>query len=278
MPPVAGWASTPVSQWPTFVLLQKAQFVHHTEMDAGCCACLGRLPTGEIAALTAAHFLGADGGVNPGFIRGRFGSLDEKKLATLDSEITSWNLFLPGAKGDVKEEGVKVVGLYGESWQWREQCGEVLLRLAPGNGDYPATPLDLRLAPVTMMERLRIVTYARTRNGEVVQTIHEAHRVPGRAFTCVLETPSEIHGFDGAPVLDKDGLLAGIVTSEVTDMNNPTSQVLALSGHLTSELLPVLKPAVVSKGAVMLAPLKAVVRVPAANGGSRGSELAKDAI
>lgn len=278
MPPVASWASSPVNVWPTFVLMQKAQFVHHTAMEAGCCACLVRLPTGEIVALTAARFLGADGGVNPGFIRSRFGGLDEKKLATLDGEISSWSLFLPGDAGDTSNEGIKVAGLYGKSWQWREPCGEVLLRLAQGNGNYPATPLDLRLAPVSLTERLRIIACARTRNGEVVQRIYEAHRVPGLAFICELETPSESHGFDGALVLDKDGLLAGIISGEVAGLNNSAQPTQVLSGHLASELLPVLKPAVVNQGAVVLTPLKPVFKLPVASGSGQGSELAKETI
>jgi len=59
--PPAAWASTPVKQWPALVLLQKAEFKHHTPMQAGC-ACLIRLPTGDIVALTAGHLLGKAGG------------------------------------------------------------------------------------------------------------------------------------------------------------------------------------------------------------------------
>ena len=258
VPPAATWAKTPVNLWPTFVLLQKAKFEHHTDMEAGC-ACLVRLPTGEIAALTAGHLLGHDGGVSPGFVHGGLGGLDKHKLATLDTEIASWNLFRPNAE----DESVKAVGLYGEAGQWDEHCDQVLLRLAPGKTDYPATPIDLRLTPVSMKEHLRVVTYTMDDDGNVLEVIHDAHRVPGANFTCVLESPAELNGFSGAPVLDNDGLLVGIVTGKtMMDMTISTGQVVAFSGHLVSELLPVLKPAVATKGMATLTPLKAVAKIP----------------
>ncbi len=108
-PAPAAWATVPPNLWPDLALMQTAKFSHHTPLAAGC-ACLVRLPTGEICALTAGHLLGSAGGVSPGFMRGGSGELDKDKLATLDSEITSWKLFLP----DAKDQPLDVIGLYGQ--------------------------------------------------------------------------------------------------------------------------------------------------------------------
>ena len=250
------WAAGPTMNWPDVVLLQKASFAHHTSMKTGCAA-LVRLPTGEIAALTAGHLLGKGFGVTPGFVRGGLGGLDQEKLATLTTEITSWNLYLP----DAMEQTAKVTGLYGEARQFDEQCDQVLLRLAPGISEYPATPLDVRLTPVTFNEPLHVITYERERGGEMRQVVYNAKRVPGPVFTCILEFPEELTGSSGAPVVDKDGLLVGIVTGgTMMDYNNPTSYSRAFSGHLISELMPVLKSAIAQKGVAPLTPVKAVFR------------------
>jgi hypothetical protein len=274
-PPTPAWAAQPVNLWPTFVLMQKAEFEHHTTMEAGC-ACLVRLPTGEIVALTAGHLLGRAGGVRPGFIRGGLGGLDKKKLATLDTEITSWNLFLPTDEN----ESIKVAGIYGDAGNWDEDCDQVLLRLAPGKTNYPATPLDLRLTPVPMTERLRVVTYLRDKDDNVRQVIHDARRVPGATmFTCVLDKPAELDGFSGAPVLDKDGLLVGIVTGgSLMNMSISTGQVPAFSGHLAIELMPVIKAAVASKGVVALTAMKSVSKIPFATEDDARQKQVKDPI
>jgi hypothetical protein len=273
-PPTAAWVASPVTLWPTFVLLQKAHFAHHTDMEEGC-ACLVRLPTGEIAALTAGHLLGPDCGVKPGFVQSRFGELDKRKLATLDAEIASWKLFPPM----LEEETVKVAGLYGNAKQWDEHCDEVLLRLMPGKAGYPVTPLDLRLTPVSLTEKLRVITCVRDRNGDVCQIVHDAHRVFAPTFTCVLKTPAELAGCSGAPVVDKDGLLVGIVTGgTMMGMESPSGEVLAFSGHLATELLPVLKTEVARKGVMNLTPLKAVSKIPVTDGNDQRRAVVKDAI
>ena len=123
--PPAAWAATPTNQWPALVLLQKAGFEHHSSMEAGV-ACLVRLPSSNIVALTAGHLLGRAGGVNPGFLQGGLGGLDQSKLATLTDEITSWDLFLPGQQA----KGVEVVGRFGSATDFNTDCDQVLLRLS----------------------------------------------------------------------------------------------------------------------------------------------------
>jgi hypothetical protein len=241
--PPATWASTPVNQWPALVLLQKAEFKHHTPMQAGC-ACLVRLPTGEIVALTAGHLLGKDGGVSPGFTRSGFGGLDPQMLATLTDEITSWELFLPKHK----EQAVEAVGLFGKADEFDADCDQVLLRLSQHYSTYPVKPLDVRLKPVTFGEPLHLITCALDKDGNLQQVVLDARRVPGLGFVCELEKPAELNGCSGAPVVDKDGLLVGIVTGgTLAYVNNRSSTVRAFSGHLVSELTPLMKAAISRK-------------------------------
>ena len=241
--PPAAWASTPVKQWPALVLLQKAEFKHHTPMQAGC-ACLIRLPTGDIVALTAGHLLGKAGGVSPGFTYGGFGGLDPQMLATLTDEITSWELFLP----EHKEQAVEAVGLFGKADEFDTDCDQILLRLSQHYSAYPVKPLDVRLKPVVFGESLHVITCAMDKGGDLRQVVLNARRLPGLGFTCELEKPAELNGCSGAPVVDKDGLLVGIVTGGTpADLINPSNSVRAFSGHLVSELTPLMKAAISRK-------------------------------
>ena len=237
--PPAAWASTPTNQWPALVLLQKAEFEHHTPMEAGC-ASLVRLPSGDVVALTAGHLLGRAGGVSPGFLHGGLGGLDQTRLATLTAEITSWDLFVP----EQEDRAVEVVGLFGKANDFDTDCDQVLLRLSPHQAVYPVKPMDMRLCPVTFNERLHVITYAANTNGDLQQVIYNAKRVPAMSFTCQLDKPADLNGCSGAPVVDQDGRLVGIVTGgTLMDLNSPSNTVHAFSGHLVSELMPVLKSA-----------------------------------
>lgn len=250
-PAPAAWAAVPPNLWPDLALMQKAKFSHHTDMEAGC-GCLVRLPTGEICALTAGHLLGQAGGVKPGFVH--LGSLDKDKLATLDAEIASWKMYSPNATDDC----VNVTGLYGKAKQFDETCDQVLLRLAPNTNGYPVTPLDLRLSPVLTTETLYMITYDWDDKDSAQQVVHKVHRVPGFGFTCLMENPAELNGFSGAPIVDKNGLLVGILTGGSILDSSPTGYTHAFTGHLASELMPVLKDALALKGSATLTPIKTV--------------------
>lgn len=239
LPTPAAWAKTPVTNWPALVMLQDARFEHHSPMQAGC-ASLVRLPTGEIAALTAGHLLGAAGGVKPGFL-GSLGSLDQAKLKLLDREIRSWKLFVPARE----DQAVGVAGLFGEPGQFDEDCDQLLLRVASQPSGCPVTPLGLRLTPVPMGEELRVVRCEQDEQGGFRQVVHVARRIPGLGFTCELDEPADLNGCSGAPVIDRDGLVVAIVTGgTLKDAMSSAPQMHGFSGHLITELKPVLKGAV----------------------------------
>jgi hypothetical protein len=233
MPPPAPWARTPLEDWPPLVLLQQAEFKEHTPLRAGCVSLI-RLPSGQVVALTVAHLLGTPGGVEPGFLASRL-CLDRDKLATLDSQITRWKLFVPGHD----EPTVNVLGLFGKPEQFGESCDELLLRVEPVTPTCPVKVLDIRLKPVSIAEPLRVVRYAVT-DEKAQQVTEEGRRIAGLGFTCELERAADFRATTGAPVLDKDGLLVGVVSGK-----GPGSfeEVRVLSVEPITELLPALRAA-----------------------------------
>jgi CBS domain-containing protein len=245
----AAWARLATTNWPQLVFMQQARFRSHSDLTGGC-ASLVRLPSGEIAALTAGHLLGKDCGVRPGFLRGGLGGLDQDKLATLDGEIVSWRLLTdPDA-----QDGVKVTGLFGEASDFDRDCDQVLLRVAvPGNTNQSSTALAIRSRPVAMDEALWIVGFEATGEGDLRQVVRAARRFPGGlGFTCELLVPAEMDGWSGAPILDRDGALVGIVTGgTLMDLiNSPgTSKKHAFTGHVITELTPVIKAGIKRKRA-----------------------------
>ena len=241
VPAVAAWASQPGTNWPSLVLLQRAEFYNHSTMEAGC-ASLIRMPDGEIVGLTAGHLLGDAGGVSPGFLRGGL-ELDHGKLRTLDKEIKSWQMFGP----EDEERSVKVTGLYGKPDQFAEDCDQLLLRLSPPGTNGPAEALQVRLTQVLMGEQLKVIKLG-YEDGEIRQTVIGAKRIPGLVFTCELEQPTDLNGCSGAPVVDKDGRLVAIVTGgTLMGLLKPSEPMRGFSAHPITELMPVFKAALRSK-------------------------------
>ncbi len=111
-------------------------------------------------------------------------------------------------------------------------------------------------------------------NGHAQQVAHKVRRVPGLGFTCVMETPAELNGFSGAPIVDQNGLLVGILT---VDMNSP-GYARIFTGHLISELMPVLKEARAVKGMATLTPIRPANKTPVQTGNTSNLKLAGDTI
>lgn len=279
-PPAATWSGQPVRTWPTFVLEQNATFQHHTDLHARS-ACLVRLPTGEIAAFSAGHQLGPDGGVEPGFLDADSGNLDRQMLAKLDTEIKSWDLSLPIPAGEtnVLSDKIQVAGLYGDAALWDEHCDEVLLRLKPGQTNFPATPLDLRLTPLTFKEKLKVVTNSRDSQGNIRQVVQSAQSMPGLVFRCSLDHPVDTDNLAGALVLDRDGLLVGIITSTMTSTvktDDSKNTIEHCYGHLATELLPVLQRALQKQGTIQLSPIKPVALLQVQAGEDTERQVARN--
>jgi hypothetical protein len=84
-----------------------------------------------------------------------------------------------------------------------------------------------------------VVRYAVT-DEKAQQVTEEGRRIAGLGFTCELERAADFRATTGAPVLDKDGLLVGVVSGK-----GPGSfeEVRVLSVEPITELLPALRAA-----------------------------------
>jgi hypothetical protein len=241
LPAPAQWAAKPAEEWPPLVLLQQADFKTRSRVSGGC-ACLVRLPDGQVAALTARHLLGNDRDLASGMVFDRYG-IDSTRLAGLNSEIVSWKLFLPAAQ----DQAVTVAGLMGDAADF-ENCDQVLLRLtlAPVSGKvkYPVRPLGLRLQPPHPGEALSLVRYSVDDDGVLLQEVCPAHRTSSLLFMCELDEPADLRGCSGAPVVDKNGLLVGIATAGLVGSDRGSGQFRNFMARPVTELLPVLKSTV----------------------------------
>lgn len=235
----AVWSGGPVTNWPRLILLQHATFRNHSPMSTGCSS-LVQLPGGEVVALTAGHFLGKAGGVEPGFLSEQ-GRLDGLKLRTLDQEIVNWELFYNSRDGDK----LQIIGLFGRPISYEPDGDQLLLRLAPRINDWPAVPMTLRVTPVEPDEPLRVIGY--TYDGtSLKQLIYHARRIADTAgFVCRLEDPAEFTSVSGAPIVDDHGLLVGVVSGLVLfDKPDVQGRVHKFTGHSAAMLEAVIASAV----------------------------------
>jgi hypothetical protein len=231
----ASWSGDSVTNWPRLVLLQRAEFKHHSPMSLSCSSLI-QLPKGEVVALTAGYLLGEAGGVTPGFLNG-LGGLAPLKLRALDKEIVNWELYV----GQRNSDKVQVEGLFGEVASYDECDDQLLLRLAPRTNGWPATPMMLRFTPVEPGEPLYLIGY--THDGDSLkQVVHRASRVADTAgLVCQLAEPANLTAHSGAPIVDQHGLVVGVMAGGVLlDKADDHGRIHMFRGRSVTTLLPVL--------------------------------------
>jgi hypothetical protein len=190
------WASKPPREWPQLVLSNQADFTGHTPLR-GASAFLIKTQDGRTLVATARHLLGVNGGVEP-----------EIRLPRLNAAIRSWRLY-PRTLPDqfVSVDGVGAEGLEDENLDW------LVLTIKGPAGQLPATPLRLRPGPVQVGEKVLLVgcPYSEATCKQNVYVGKVTAR-DGDRFRYDIEPPVDIRGFSGAPVLDSDGHVAGVMT------------------------------------------------------------------
>ncbi|WP_437929827.1 serine protease [Sorangium sp. So ce291] len=173
-----------------------AEFHDRTALE-GASAFLVQTQDGRTLAATAKHLLGPNGGVEP-----------EVPVAALDGAIRSWRLF-PRTLPDQLAEAGKVAadGLDDPRLDW------LILALKDTGKPLPSTPLRLRARPVEVGEEVHLVgcpydeatckqnVYA----GKI--TARNGHR-----FRYDIDPPVDLHGFSGAPVIDRAGHVVGVIS------------------------------------------------------------------
>lgn len=197
LPPAEPWAAKPPAEWPQLVLTNIASFKGHTPLE-GASSFLVKGPTGTVYAATANHLLGPNGGVNPWVYQG-----------DLDRDLQSWQMY-PRTKGKLT---ISIAGL-GLQKPQSEASDWLLLKVKNDGKSLPSTPLALRPTPVKIGEEIFLagVPYAQTNRAQNIYRGRVTQRESPDWFRYDLETPVNIVGFSGAPLLDKNGLVVGVMT------------------------------------------------------------------
>ncbi|WP_437592081.1 S1 family peptidase [Sorangium sp. So ce1000] len=195
-PPAEPWASRPPREWPQLVLTNRAEFQGSTPLQ-GASAFLVKTQDGRTLAATAKHLLGSNGGVKPAV-----------SVAAFDGAIQSWRLFPRTLPHQLAEAGkVGADGLDDPRLDW------LILTLKDTGNPLPATPMRLRQTPVDVGEVVYLVgcpydEVACKQNVYVGKiTARSGHR-----FRCDIDPPVDLHGFSGAPVVDRAGHVVGVMT------------------------------------------------------------------
>ena len=219
------WASKPTKDWPNLVLSHDAEFRGHSPLS-GASAFLVELPDKTIVAVTAKHLLGRDGGVEPTL------RADEINDATVNWQLhTRANL----------TNTISVTGLYGSANYYRSFDDSILLEVDESQSALPTTPLKLRFKPLERDEKIYVVG-VRYDNPKEQQEAFQG-RVRSASYGLIeasLETPVNLQGFSGAPILDSAGHVVGVVTGARSDPDK-NGRWSSFAGHGTEEIGRILR-------------------------------------
>lgn len=196
VPDAPGWASAARSQWPLISVAHAAEFKGHTPLEAGN-AFFVKLKDGNVIAATARHLIGPDGGVEP-----------KVTLSELNAAITNWKLHAR----ETPTRAAAVHGLHGASGDYGALDDWLFLKIAPEDvAKLPAEPLSPRLSVLKPGETVYLIG---TGAAGTVQEIHEAKvsEADDWSINAKLEKPLNLVGFSGAPLIDAQGSLVGVLT------------------------------------------------------------------
>jgi hypothetical protein len=190
------WISKPINEWPQIVLTNHAEFTGHTSLD-GASSFLIQADNDRVLAATAAHLIGSAGGVEP-----------KIRVSELPSTIRSWKMF-PRSKPDefVEIKALTTKDLERKGLDWLLFSVNLPDRL-------PAYPLKVRQEAIQVGESVFLIgcPYAER---ECVQNVYRGivtARGSADRFRYDIDPPVDIRGFSGAPIIDQQGYLVGIMT------------------------------------------------------------------
>lgn len=190
------WIELPPEKWPQFVLTNRAAFTDHTGLN-GASGFLVRTSDGRVLAATAKHLIGANGGVEP-----------DVPMAALDASLKSWVMFPRTDTGSVVElDRLQLDTENEDSHDW------LLMSIKP-SAKLPALPLTMRMEPVQVGETVYLigVPYSEPKSAQNVYRGVVTKRAFKDRFRYTLSVPVELRGFSGAPIVDADGRVVGMMT------------------------------------------------------------------
>jgi hypothetical protein len=191
--PAETWVSQKWKTWPQIVLTNDAKFKGHTPMK-GASSFLIKSSDGRVFGVTAKHLLGEDGGVSP-----------ELDVTRFNNVLTSWRL-APRTK---ERSFVKVDKLV--AFGKRKDDDWLVFSLKP-QSNLPAVPLRVRGTPVADEEQVYLLGCPYS-DDDCMQNVHAGHvyRTYQQEIIFDFEPKVDLSGFSGAPVIDGNGHLVGIL-------------------------------------------------------------------
>ena len=203
--------SKPKTDWPQIVLTNAAEFQGHTPLY-GASGFLIRTDDNRVLAATASHLIGAAGGVEPAI-----------PVNELTSKIDSWKMFprtLPDEAVEITSLGAQ--GLDDDRLDW-------LILSIKETETLPSYPLKIRSEPIRVGEMVYLIgcPYCEANCKQNVYTGAVTERGRDDRFRYDLDPPVDLRGFSGAPLVDQNGFVVGVMT---VWFNPKTSDELHLEG------------------------------------------------
>lgn len=192
------WISQPPAQWPQIVLTHDASFHDGHSPLKGASGFLLRTPDGRVLGATARHLIGEAGGVQP-----------EIYLEDLNHVIANWRMHPRTRPAQaIAMRGLAASGLDRPDLDW--------LLLAPVD-PMPSVgiePLQVRQRPVEVGETVYLIgcPYSAPRCVQQVYAGRVVERLPGQMFRYEFKPHVNLSGFSGAPLIDAQGHLVGVMT------------------------------------------------------------------
>lgn len=196
----APWMKTPVGEWPQILLTNEITFNGHTSMS-GASSFIVEVDGGSRWLISAEPIIGEDGGVDPPLV-----------AEELDGALRQWKAFPPLAPQNFLTAKGTAPGMSNAT------CfGILAVRLgSSGSIDLPVKALKLSKRRVANGEVLYLVGLP-FYDGIHPQNIYTCTvgRFAGeeRAFRVSIDAEVMCRGFSGAPVIDANGEVVGIVTN-----------------------------------------------------------------
>jgi hypothetical protein len=189
------WVEAAPAQWPQIVLTNHATFRGHSALR-GASSFLVRTADGRVLGATAKHLIGDAGGVEP-----------PVRLTDLDRDLESWAVFPRTAGESAIELGRLAIDA------GNERAHDWLLMSVKTAQELPARPLRMRETPVREGETVYLigVPYSEPESAQNVYAGVVAERKRDR-FRYTLNPPVDLRGFSGAPIVDADGRVVGVMT------------------------------------------------------------------
>ncbi len=197
----------PALKVPQVVLTNRAKFRGHSGLGGASSFLVEHPKTKTPLFVTARHLIGAAGGVEP-----------EVTIETLDNKLDAWFAFPRTATDAVQVADIGIEGLADTSL-------DILVLHVKAHGRYPAKLLTVRKEPPVTAEIVHLMGCQYVdRTCKQKDWAGEVWEVFDGRFSFGLREPADLRGFSGAPILDAEGRVIGLLSGSVGEPIDDSSR------------------------------------------------------